>query len=210
MARTAAACAPPTKAPARQQAENRLAVLLAVGLLRQDLPLAHRGRRLEEQVQDLHPLFDRDPGEAEDAGKEGGVEKVAREDGDGVAEAAVEARLIAAGRGLVDHVIVDQGRGVQHLDGGREGGERAAVLRSLARRMRREQHQQRAQPLARHGKGLLDDARNQGGRPRGGPRRAGQRREDAGQLALHAGELGTDRGKDGGEAGLGFQVSSPI
>ena len=61
------------------------------------------------------------------------VEEVAEEDGDVVPPAAVHAAAAAAHRGLVDDVVVEQGRGVDELhDRGQEDGAVAAVAAQAA------------------------------------------------------------------------------
>ncbi len=73
------------------------------------------------------------------------VEPVAGEDALGVAPGRVRRRAAAAGVGLVDDVVVDERRGVQHLD---DGAEADAAWAGAAEGFGREQEQQRADAFA--------------------------------------------------------------
>ncbi len=80
------------------------------------------------------------------------VEPVAGEHAFGVAPGGVGGGAAAAGVGLVDDVVVDEGGGVQHLD---HGAEPDAAASGAAERLGREQQQQGTDALAAAGDQVL-------------------------------------------------------
>ena len=83
---------------------------VAVALDLEDLALDHAQRHVGEQAQDLQVVL------GERHRHRLRVEEVAEQHGDVVAPAAVHAAAAAAHGGLVDDVVVQQGRGVDELD----------------------------------------------------------------------------------------------
>ena len=67
---------------------------------------------------------------------------------------AFTVRHVPAELGLVEHVVVDERRGVDHLD---HRGERVVGRRHLPARLRGEQQQRRAEPLAAVVPEVLDE-----------------------------------------------------
>ena len=82
------------------------------------------------------------------------VEPVAGEDAFGVAPGGVGGGAAAAGVGLVDDVVVDEGGGVEHLD---DGAEADAALAGAAEGFGGEQEQQRTDALAAAGHEVAGD-----------------------------------------------------
>ncbi len=120
------------------------------------------------------------------------VEPVAGEDALGVAPGGVGGGAAAAGVGLVDDVVVDEGGGVEHLD---DGAETDAGVAGAAEGFGREEEQQGADALAAAGDEVLGDVGDDGDVGGG----------LAGELPLDGGEVVAEEFKDfgGGRAGEG-------
>ncbi len=90
-----------------------------------------------------------------------GVEDVAGEHRDAVAEFAVQAHLVAARIRVVDDVVVHEGGRVEDFHGAGQCDERLLVGRMRPGRglhgARREEHERRSYPLAGDGERVLDD-----------------------------------------------------
>ncbi len=92
----------------------------------QKLALNHLLGERDEEVEDVEVTF------FESGGERLHVEPVAGEDAFGVAPGGVRGGAAAAGIGLVDDVVVDQGGGVEHLDDGAEANAaRGAVAKGF-------------------------------------------------------------------------------
>ena len=94
-------------------------------------------------------------GQAEGAGDE----VVAQEDAGLVVPAGIDGVEVAAERGLVEDVVVNEGRGVDHFDG---GGQRRWSRRSGPGDTGRQQQQGRPQPLAPQADPVFDQAVDEG------------------------------------------------
>ena len=108
----------------------------------QQLALDHLLRERDEQFEDAEVAL------LQRATEGLHVEPVAGEHALRVAPGRVRRRTSAARVGLVDDVVVDQRRGVEHLD---DRAEADAALARAAERLGREQQQQRANALAAAG-----------------------------------------------------------
>jgi len=120
------------------------------------------------------------------------VEPVAGEDALGVAPGGVGGGAAAAGVGLVDDVVVDEGGGVKHLD---DGAEADAGVAGTAEGFGGEEEQQGADALAAASDEVLGDVGDDGDVGGG----------LAGELPLDGGEVVAEEFEDfgGGRAGEG-------
>ena len=76
--------------------------------------------------------------------KGAGIQEIAHQHAGGVAEFLVRRFAAAPQRGAVDHIVVQQGGGVNELD---DGGGVDVLLALMSAGARREQHQKGAQAL---------------------------------------------------------------
>ena len=86
------------------------------------------------------------------------IEEIADQHARRVAEHRVGRRVAAAQRGLVDDVVVEQRRGMDHLD---DGGDFVMLRAAVTASRRCEEHQGRPQPLAAAGDDVFGDLADQ-------------------------------------------------
>ncbi len=123
------------------------------------------------------------------------VEPVAGEDALGVAPGGVGGGAAAAGIGLVDDIVVDEGGGVEHLD---DGTEADAGVAGTAECFRGEKEEQGADALASASDEVLGDVGDDG--DFGG--------RLAGELQLDGGEVVAEEFKDFGGGRYGQSAHS--